>query len=270
MPHSLGATRPKWSAAAQSPEYDPNRLVVIDHDDRLAMISPRRGRIYSRWDKKKGEALSPYGHLTSDLIYQGMPTNTSARVLMLGLGGGVIAGDLLCRDGRLSQGTRISGIDVVELNQSVVDLASSRFFPVMFSGDCAPYRSKLRVILGDAFAVTSLVPRPVAYDGIVVDIPPGYEEPDSAPLEFWSSLLAIAAPGALMVTNTLYTQRDGTDRLAERLGQAGWRALPAVPMPMRAGTKHAPQWRPTRANVLVPARPIARHPRRRHGLGIAN
>ena len=240
--------------------YDPNRLVVKEDAARLAMISPRKGRIYSRWDKIKGEALSPYARKTADMLFHGMPTNTSARVLMVGLGGGVIAGDLLCRDGALSDGTRISRLDVIELNQSVVDLASKRFFPVMFSKGCAPYRQKLSVIVGNALAVTSLVPRPIAYDGIAVDVPPAYDEPGGAPIEFWSSLLEVAAPGALMVVNTLYTTSTGTALLSARLEQAGWNALPAVPMSTRV------KWRP-HANMLMPARPRARHPRRRHGRG---
>ena len=226
-----------------------SHLGVLETGTRMAMTAPQAGRIYSQWDKVHQRCGSRYGHMMADAVYHGMPTNTSARVLMLGLGGGVIGADMLCRDARGHGGARIRQLVAIELEPQVVSLAMERFFPVMFSGVCAGARERMRVVVGDALAAASLVRQRPSFHAIAVDVPPVYDAPETAPDVFWRSLGSLTAPGALLVANTIYTRPHDARTLQARLERAGWAPLPSI----IAGPG---SWRP-RANVLVLARRAA-------------
>ena len=86
-------------------------LTISEDSSRILMISPREHRVYSRWDKTNHRALSPYGRAMADAVRaHALPPLQRARVLMLGLGGGVIPGDLLCNP---AAAKRIVAVDII-------------------------------------------------------------------------------------------------------------------------------------------------------------
>ena len=161
-----------------------------------------------RWDKTHHRALSPYGRAMADAVRAHvLPPHQSARVLMLGLGGGVIAGDILCNPGAVE----VAAITAVERFPGVARLAEGRFFRAMFSGACQPMRDRLSVVVGDALAdgLGAMATRGQAsgprFSSILVDIPAAYEAAAGAPASFYQRLLGLGAPHASLVGYMLLT-----------------------------------------------------------------
>ena len=202
-------------------------LTISEDSSRILMISAREHRVYSRcastlptrggwpsalcavtlprarmfrWDKINHRALSPYGRAMADAVRAHvLPSHQRPRVLMLGLGGGVIPGDILC-----NPGAEVAAITAVEAFPAVARLAEARFFPAMFSGACKPMSGRLAVVVGDALAggleaIEASGPR---FSSILVDIPAAYEAAAGAPASFYSRLLGLGAPHASLVGYT--------------------------------------------------------------------
>ena len=175
-------------------------LTISEDSSRILMISPREHRVYSRWDKTNHRALSPYGRAMADAVRaHALPPLQRARVLMLGLGGGVIPGDLLC-----NPAADVAAVTAVEAFPEVARLAEARFFPAIFSGACKGMRDRLTVVVGDALAggldaVKASGPR---FSSILVDIPAAYEAAAGAPASFYQRLLGLGAPHASLVGYT--------------------------------------------------------------------
>ena len=253
-------------------------LKIVEASDRILMLSPAANRIYSRWDKIKHEALSPYGRACAEAVRRA-PLPARARVLMLGLGGGVIAGDLLCgssgakRDAALA----IDEVVAIELSLAVTQAAQERFLPVIFSGACAEMRPKLRIVNGDALEAAKLmagargkVRRSQRFHAFIVDVPPGYEAAEAAPIEFWRSLAGLAAPGAVLVVNTIFGEQQELGVFARRLQSGAWATTKqelVVSTSPQSSARGSAKWRP-RANVVFTARLndtwVARGRRLRH------
>ena len=176
------------------------KLTISEDSSRILMISPREHRVYSRWDKTNHRALSPYGRAMADAVRaHALPPLQRARVLMLGLGGGVIPGDLLC-----NPAADVAAVTAVEAFPGVARLAEARFFPAIFSGACKGMRDRLTVVVGDALAggldaVKASGPR---FSSILVDIPAAYEAAAGAPASFYQRLLGLGAPHASLVGYT--------------------------------------------------------------------
>ena len=188
---TLPATTPNLTAPA---------LSINEDSGRILMISAREHRVYSRWDKTNHRALSPYGRDMADAVRaHALPPLQRARVLMLGLGGGVIPGDLLC-----NPAADVAAVTAVEAFPGVARLAEARFFPAIFSGACKGMRDRLTVVVGDALAggldaVKASGPR---FSSILVDIPAAYEAAAGAPASFYQRLLGLGAPHASLVGYT--------------------------------------------------------------------
>ena len=231
MPLALIALATAAAANLVAPE-----LTISEDSNRILMISAREHRVYSRcastpptlgrwppalcavtppshseahgssrarmyrWDKTNHRALSPYGRAMADAVRaHALPPRQSARVLMLGLGGGVIPGDILCHPG-----ADVAAITAVEAFPAVARLAEARFFPAMFSGACKPMRDRLAVVVGDALsggleAIEASRPR---FTSILVDIPAAYEAAAGAPASFYQRLLGLGASRASLVGYT--------------------------------------------------------------------
>ena len=159
---------PSWRKLSAANLVAPE-LTISEDSSRILMISPREHRVYSRWDKTNHRALSPYGRAMADAVRaHALPPLQRARVLMLGLGGGVIPGDLLC-----NPAADVAAVTAVEAFPGVARLAEARFFPAIFSGACKGMRDRLTVVVGDALAggldaVKASGPR---FSSILVDIP---------------------------------------------------------------------------------------------------
>lgn len=175
-------------------------LTISEDSSRILMISAREHRVYSRWDKTNHRALSPYGRAMADAVRaHALPPLQRARVLMLGLGGGVIPGDLLC-----NPAADVAAVTAVEAFPGVARLAEARFFPAIFSGACKSMRDRLTVVVGDALAggldaAKASGPR---FSSILVDIPAAYEAAAGAPASFYQRLLGLGAPHASLVGYT--------------------------------------------------------------------
>ena len=193
--HALLALATAAAANLVAPE-----LTISEDSSRILMISPREHRVYSRWDKTNHRALSPYGRAMADAVRaHALPPLQRARVLMLGLGGGVIPGDLLC-----NPAADVAAVTAVEAFPEVARLAEARFFPAIFSGACKGMRDRLTVVVGDALAggldaVKASGPR---FSSILVDIPAAYEAAAGAPASFYQRLLGLGAPHASLVGYT--------------------------------------------------------------------
>ena len=193
--HALLALATAAAANLVAPE-----LTISEDSSRILMISPREHRVYSRWDKTNHRALSPYGRAMADAVRaHALPPLQRARVLMLGLGGGVIPGDLLC-----NPAADVAAVTAVEAFPGVARLAEARFFPAIFSGACKGMRGRLTVVVGDALAggldaAKASGPR---FSSILVDIPAAYEAAAGAPASFYQRLLGLGAPHASLVGYT--------------------------------------------------------------------
>ena len=245
---SLGALCSSFFAL---PTYTPRNssaveLSIVEDANKILMVAPQLHRVYSRWDKRKQRALSPYGHTMAGevrshfaSVIRKRPANE--KVLMLGLGGGVIAGDLLCNS---SSSTNMH-VTAVELVASVASLAERRFFNAMFSGKCAHMRDRLRVVVGDAMKPQEVVGANERFAAILLDIPPVYEAAQGTTVAYYDMLRRMSVPRGILVINTLYATKEEPLALERMLYAARWQSV-------RKKLVGRAVWAP-RANVIVSA-----------------
>lgn len=210
---------------------------VYRQGDRLFLErAAEPGNVQSEWDIATGTAPD-YAGTMADMARSVLDeTPGGRRVLMLGMGGGTIAGQLLCGSGA---GTGFSTdwalhITAIEADPDVTAAAHSFYFPVMF-GHCREaknMRSRIKVVHADAFAVAngSVVLKEAAgasfcgpFDVIIEDF--GYPSYGRLTMPFWRSLRAFAAPEGTILINTLYEHASELAMLERDLRAAGWRRL---------------------------------------------
>ena len=140
-----------WSAADAKPED----FHVVAHGSVLA-LKKRHSECHeeseetSRWDTRtQTSGIVFYHEIVKDIV-SSLNETEHPRVLMLGLGGGALAGEVLCHT------PVIESFTSVELLQPVIDIARAHFLPLIFNGSCAAAQSKLRIVQGDAFKVAEL------------------------------------------------------------------------------------------------------------------
>jgi len=248
---SLGLLPGLGSFLAALPRYVPRNssaveLSIVEDADKILMVAPKLHRVYSRWDKRRQRALSPYGHtmageVRSHFASVARKRSANEHVLMLGLGGGVIAGDLLCNSSASSD----MRVTAVELVASVASLAERRFFNAMFSGECARMRDRLRVVVGDAMKPQELVGAHERFAAILLDIPPVYEAAQGTTVAYYEMLRGMSAPHGILVINTLYATKEEASVLERMLVSARWQSV-------RKKLAGRGVWGP-RSNVIVSA-----------------
>ena len=219
------ATRPGMSSVARRGHW-------------LVMTAPRPGRVYSRWDLRAHQP-GVYGmHVVAGLRERGL--RSQDHVLALGLGGGVVQGDLLCHGWAAS-------VLSIELDPKVIAAAQRHFFPAIF-GDtrcAARRRQQMHVLLGDATNGTLLRSTRRLFGGVVADIGPVYLLPTGFPVAAWRGVLQQTACRGVLVCNTLFPQWADVGVLTRRLQDAGWSDTSVEPV--------SRPWEPG-VNVLVYAR----------------
>ena len=153
---------------------------------------------------------------------------------MLGLGGGTIAGQMLCSSSDCSL-----HVTAVEADADVVDAASDHFLPLMFGANPhvepaqeANLRRRLHVARADANSFvngsTALPAAPFGppYDVVVEDFSYGVYG-QLAPA-FWRSLRMLTTDGGTLLVNTLFPHFTEMDHLARDLRTAGWSSVSMV------------------------------------------
>lgn len=177
-----------------------------------------KGGYWAIWDKQKGRSYPSAATWIADRLIRQIP-DPRAAVLVLGLGGAMIPGNLLC-------GGHKGKVTVVELCPSVIELCQSRFLPSIFSTGCKRKAALLRIIQGDARNISSFESQmrldAGAPSAIVVDFPPVYVQPRSMSADWWKRLWSLATPCADFVINTLYKSHDDALLFADELRAAGW------------------------------------------------
>ena len=182
-------------------------------------------------------------HEVAGALRRHQPSSPVARILDLGLGGGTFIGHLLCHtDAR----NRVHEVVAVDISTAVARIAEEAFFPVIFNGSCGSQRSKVRVVVGDAFALVSAggeLHGGETFDAIVLDIDPvgegacGRQPAVAAMRGFFTSLGQLTArDDTILVINVIANlpacgrtqadQRQQVRRVLERvLRAAGWSEL---------------------------------------------
>jgi len=216
-------------------------VVVHRRGDMLRLERAQEpGNIQSEWDAGMGSTPDYAGTMAEmarrALLAQAPPRGAGhsavgGRVLMLGLGGGTIAGQLLLAgatpDGSFDPLLRVTAI---EADYDVARAASRYFVPTMFerSAGAASLERRLRILHADARGVVEGTTASLSaedagpYDVIIEDF--AYEEPGRLGAPFWRGLReSLAAPGCTVLINTLYSSHAEMDVLANDLREAGWR-----------------------------------------------
>ena len=167
----------------------------------------------SYWDKLNKQAVSGYGHEMAErvrLMLDERGNESRLRGLMLGEGGGTIAGDVLCNH----RGEQVTELVIVELVGSIRKLARERFFPVMFSNGCEARQLAVHVIAGDAVNVSQSLAANISagivapFDFIIEDFPPAFDDADAMPAAFWGDLRRLSASNAILLANTIFGDRE--------------------------------------------------------------
>ncbi|KAL1499662.1 hypothetical protein AB1Y20_011859 [Prymnesium parvum] len=196
------------------------RVLVSRHADllRLELLS-EPSAIQSEWHLSR--RLAPdYAGAIAERARAALPRG--GQLLLLGLGGGSIAGQLLC-GASAAAGVRVAA---VEADAAVAAAARDYFFPAMFAGSRRRAARRLRVAVADARRVAAgdaPPPRGAAgpYDVIVEDF--AYAAHGGVGVGFWRALRERhAAPRATLLVNTLYTHFTEHERLERDLRRAGW------------------------------------------------
>lgn len=244
---SVGSLDPRYHTLAHvSRNYSAVELSIVEDANKILMVATELKQVYSRWDKRNHRALSPYGHTMAGEVRSQFSSVTRKRsanqnVLMLGLGGGVIAGDLLCN----ASAPNNMRVTAVELVASVASLAERRFFGAMFSGRYAPLRDRLRVVVGDAMKPQEVVGAHERYAAILLDIPPVYEAVAGTPAAYLETLRGMSVPHGILVINTLYETKEEAFALERMLTAARWQHV-------RKKLVGRATWAP-RSNVIISA-----------------
>lgn len=218
------------------------RLVKLQADEEHGP----KGGYWAIWDKRRGRSFPSAATVIGDHLLKST-LDSSAPVLLLGLGGAMVPGNLLC-------GGHRGLVTAVEVCAEVIELCRGRFLPHVFSGACAGQAPLLKIVQADASDVGSFAPRlDAAPHAIVVDFPPAYVRPGSMPAAYWAGLRQLAARCAELVVNTLFRSVDDVALLMAELTAGGWRKV-VGPIPVanscgRNGTRSA-----GRCNRIVVAR----------------
>jgi spermidine synthase len=223
--------------------------------------------VQSEWDIARQRAPD-YAGTMADLARVALEERKGPQhVLLLGLGGGTIAADLLCGAGRPLD-WRLECTSV-EFDADVAEAARQYFMPCMFAHSPESHE-RLHVVIGDAVKLVTgstataappeAAPRPLGgpYDVLIEDF--AYEQPGWLKPPFWRRLRALAAPDATLLINTMYDRREQMEGLAHDLRTAGWRdvcqrvdrGLQAAPGEARCSDDPA-SWQP-RDNMIFACR----------------
>ena len=241
--------------------------LVARHGDmlRLERVS-EPGNVQSEWDLARGIAPDYAGTMAAMCRTALDGRVGPQRVLLLGLGGGTMAADLLCGAGRPLD-WRLN-VTAVEADADVAQAAEQHFFPMMFGAETEA-RERLNVVVGDAVDLVRSASEErgeaveasaslggARFDVVMEDF--AYEQPGRLSRRFWADVRALTADDGHLLANTLYARRDEMAVLERELAAAGWkdirqhvdRGLQAEPGEAWSADKAA--WRP-RDNMIFEA-----------------
>jgi len=267
--HLRFVTRQRTSENAQMRGQDSKHYLRVVRDDSNIKLYANNLFWHSAWYLEPPHARNYQGAIAAIVQSRWKPDAASPRVLVLGLGGGVIAGSLLTHPRPLQN------VCSVEFDRRVIDIARNEFFPVIFAGNCSTQEHKHKIIHGDAFDVLNLIQneRLGQFDFIVEDFT-AFLHGGKAPASFWNSLHKILTHDGTLIVNTHFDREEDLDALKSELRTAGWRKIKQyVPsdlglvegmsqphidlLPRRLSSSE--KWMPRR-NIIVTARRV---PRRR-------
>ena len=205
---------------------------IVEHMGKSITLerSSEPGNVQSEWDVSQGCAPD-YAGCIAEMALKALASRPQrgGRVLMLGLGGGSIAGHILCGSTSIDWTLRVTA---VEADGDVVTAAQELFFPSMFGENprvdpaAEPnLRQRLRVLHADAERVAdgsvTLGDTSRPFDVIIEDF--AYGSYGALGVPFWRSLRERhAAPDATVLINTLYSHFTEMEHLARDLRKAGW------------------------------------------------
>lgn len=210
---------------------EPTEYVLIESPGMYALAAADGSITLSSWNKRPclsapctapGGNGGPFTAMAQDVRAAMRTDGRTTQLLVLGFGGGVVSGDVLCGS-RVQEGVGMAPRDVnvtaVEFNPDIIAAAQLSFYDVMFGPNdarCPGASRQITVLQGDAVRVPALEPTYEAFfDVIVSDFPPAYDTWDGVDLDFWKRLRAFARPGGTLVINTLFAWNNGGDGLAE-------------------------------------------------------
>jgi len=257
LQHQSDLRRNGWSnALLPGASSRPHPRVV--RNDSVIMLCADAKFVHSLWYLEPPHTRHYHAVIGTIVRSLWRPDVAPPRVLILGLGGGVIAGSLLTHPAR-----PVQSVCSVENDHRVIDIACKEFFPVMFAGKYAAFEQKHEVIHGDAFDVVDLIRNAHLgqFDFIVEDFC-AYIHGGKAPTNFWNSLHKILKPGGTLIVNTHFEREKDLDALKSELSLAGWGDITdyVVPNTLQpfAGLLPRPRssrepWKP-RHNILITAR----------------
>jgi len=209
--------------------------VVHRKEDMLRLERAQEpGNIQSEWDigmRRTPDYAGTMASMAREALVAQQTGDARRRVLMLGLGGGTIAGQLLLAGGR-EDGAFDSHLHVtaIEADVDVAQAACRYFVPQMFehSPNESSLHRRLRVLNADAVGVVHgsidlSEEDQVPYDVIIEDF--AYEDPGRFRAPFWQSVRErFAAPqGCVLLINTLYSEPQQMATLQDDLRAAGWK-----------------------------------------------
>ena len=206
-----------------SPRVVGNCLVARRGDTLRLELLTEPGNVQSEWDLAGATAPDYAGTMAhmarAALAHRAGPQ----RVLLLGLGGGTIAADLLLHDRRLH-------VTAIERDADVAAAAREVFIPAMLPPVA---REKIDIVLADAVerilhrrkaGVAPHAREQMRYDVILEDF--AYESPGLLHASFWRALRQDwAANDCTLLINTLYPHCKQMDDLACDLADGGWTGL---------------------------------------------
>ena len=180
------------------------------------------GNVQSEWDCENQVAPDYAGTMASMAREALKDRRGPQRILLLGLGGGTVAADLLCGGKTRLADWRLH-VTAIESDADVAAAAHEHFSPEMFRGQ--PYeleQNRLSVIVADAVELVRDRPfRGEKFDVILEDF--AYESPGLLQADFWRALRKrYAARDATLIINTLYPERSQMEEFELELQDAGW------------------------------------------------
>ena len=235
--------------------------MVLRHGNFLRLErTAEPGNVQSEWDLLQ-QIAPDYAGTMADMAREALDgRNGPQRVLLLGLGGGTMAADLLCGGVSRLADWRLH-VTAVESDSDVAQIAREYFIPAMFHEQPAA-QERLSVVVADAIelvasgsdgggptgaadgAASTLLNLPWEdeaaavgaraegkagaramqgrrFDVILEDF--AYESPGLLRAPFWRALREnFAARDATLISNTLYAERSLMGSLQSELQAAGW------------------------------------------------